>query len=92
MKNQTVMRAIVISGCVLFASGAGNAADAMNAEFSTMAKCLEGIKKSSGQELKIVTDKPSEVSGFLANGQGFGCQRTESGSKGTYYRGWYMVK
>lgn len=69
-----------------------NAADAMNAEFPTMSACLEGIKKNSKQSLQVVTDKPTEVSGFLSNGQGFACQKKESGTKGTYYHGWFMVK
>lgn len=70
----------------------GSAADAMNAESPTMSACLEGIKKNSKQSLQIVTDKPIEVSGFLSNGQGFACQKKESGTKGSYYHGWYMVK
>jgi hypothetical protein len=76
----------------MFAVGVSAATEVMNAEFRTLASCLQGIKKGSGQALKIVTDTPSEVSGFLANGQGFACERTESGTKGTYFRGWYMVK
>jgi hypothetical protein len=91
------MRWLIVSATVLVTFmttmvGEGNAADAMNAEFRTMSECLEGIKKNSKQSLQIVTDKPTEVSGFLSNGQGFACQKKESGTKGTYYHGWFMVK
>jgi len=66
---------------------------AMNAEFYTISECLEGIKKSSGSKtLKMITDKPNNVSGFLENGDGFGCKLTSSGTKGTYVKGWYMVR
>jgi len=70
----------------------GDSPSAMNAEFRTLSGCIEGIKKNSGQSLKIITDTPSEVSGFLSNGQGFGCQKKTTGTKGTYYAGWFMVK
>jgi len=72
--------------------GEGNASEVMNAEFRTMNECLERIRKHSKQSLKVVTDTPTEVSGFLSNGQGFACQRKETGTKGTYYHGWYSVK
>ena len=67
------------------------ASEVMSAQFRTMAACLSGIKTSSGQQLKFVTDKPHEVSGLLSNGKGFACQKKESGTKGTYFEGWYMV-
>lgn len=63
-----------------------------NAEFPTLNKCLTGIEIDSGYALRIVTDKPGNVSGFLSNGQGFGCQIKRSGVKGIYYAGWYMYK
>jgi len=65
--------------------------EVMSAQFRTMAACLSGIKTSSGQKLKVVMDKPQEVSGFLSNGKGFACQKKESGTKGTYFEGWYIV-
>ena len=34
------------------------ASEVMSAQFRTMAACLSGIKTSSGQQLKFVTDKP----------------------------------
>ena len=92
MTRQSFVRTTLVSACIMFAVGVSAATEVMNAEFRTLASCLQGIKKGSGQTLKIVTDTPSEVSGFLADGQGFACERTESGTKGTYFRGWYMVK
>ena len=46
---------------------AASAQSAMNAEFQTMASRLAGIKKHSRQALTVITDKPTEVSGSLAN-------------------------
>jgi len=63
----------------------------MNAEFYSMRECLQGIKKNSGYELDVVTDKADNVSGFLSNGEGFGCQKKSTGTKGTYYEGWFFT-
>lgn len=90
MKKSAIFTSIFAT--LFFIATSSYADEAMNAEFRTMAACLSGIKKSSGQQLKVVTDKPDEVSGFLSNGKGFGCQKKESGTKGTYVEGWYMVK
>lgn len=79
------------------ALGAGDACkgstdEVMNAEFRTLTACLEGIKRNSGSlSLKIVTDTPSEVSGFLENGKSFACEEVSSGTKGVYFKGWYFV-
>ena len=59
------------------------------AEFSTMAGCLAGVANSSGSQLKPVRDKPDIVSGSQADGRTFACKRKSSGTKGTYYVGWY---
>jgi len=89
-KSLSVVAAILV--LLIPAISDGVAGQAMNAEFRTMSECLAGIRSSSGQSLKVVTDTPSEVSGFLSKGQGFACQRKESGTKGTYYHGWYTVE
>ncbi|MBV5329975.1 MAG: hypothetical protein JZU65_20510 [Chlorobium sp.] len=75
----------------VFIAGNSYAGEMMQAEFQTMDDCLAKIKKSSGQALEIVTDKPNNVSGFLANRKGFGCKKKESGTKGTYFEGWYEL-
>lgn len=66
---------IAIGAFVITTASQAYAVEAMNAEFRTMSQCLEGIKKSSGLSLKIITDKPTEVSGFLSDGQGFACEK-----------------
>ncbi len=88
MKSVHVVLACAIAAITLSGCGKG---EMMGAQFGTMAACLSGIETSSGQKLKIVTDKPHEVSGFLSNEKGFACQTKESGTKGTYFEGWYMV-
>lgn len=66
----------------------------MSAKFSSMNKCLDSIEKASKGPLTIVTDKPRNVSGLLStnNKLGFACEVTETGTEGTYVRGWYMVE
>jgi hypothetical protein len=90
MKLSTKLATTLIVSTIFFTTS-GYAEEVMQAEFQTMASCLSSIKNSSGQELKIITDKPDEVSGFLSNGKGFACQKKETGTKGTYFEGWYMV-
>lgn len=47
----------------------------------------------AGRDIDIITvDKPSKVSGVLTNGETFACERKTTGSKGTYYLGWYVVQ
>ncbi len=63
-------------------------ADWRSGEFPTMQTCLEGIKAFNKSELRIVTDKSSQVSGrFVRTGEPFMCIRKETGSKGIYYEG-----
>lgn len=66
----------------------------MSGKFSSMNKCLDSIEKASKGALEIVTDKPREVSGFLSTNKklGFACEITETGTEGTYVRGWYMIE
>jgi hypothetical protein len=65
----------------------------MQAEFSTMAGCLESIQHSAGSKIKdTANDSPEHVSGFLADGTHFNCEKKESGTKGTYFLGYYSVK
>lgn len=89
MKSSAVSASIFLAS--FFITANTYASEVMGAQFRTMTACLSGIEKSSGQKLKVVTDKPHEVSGLLSNGNGFGCQKKESGTKGTYFEGWYMV-
>ena len=77
---------------VLLAGCGGSPSEVMNAEFRSLSACLEGIKSNSGQSLNVITDKPDKVSGKLANGETFACTREESGTKGTYFAGWYTMK
>jgi hypothetical protein len=88
MKYPATFSVILIAS--FFITTSSDADEVMSAQFRAMAACLSGIKTSSGQQLKVVTDKPHEVSGFLSNGKGFGCQKKESGTQGTYFEGWYM--
>ncbi len=88
------MRMVALIGlcAVLSACGGGSNISAREAKFYSMQTCLEKLQKETKSTLKIVTDKPTEVSGFLANGQPFGCEVKETGTQGTYIRGWFWVK
>lgn len=62
------------------------------AEFITIQGCLAGIEKDAGTHIdKIARDKPAIVTGFLANGEQFACEIKTTGTKGTYYYGWYTL-
>jgi hypothetical protein len=62
----------------------------MGGEFSSMKSCVDTIQSKAGP-LKILKDTPEEVLGRTAAGKTFACQRKESGTRGTYYSGWYTV-
>ena len=71
----------------------GERPNVRQAEFSTIQGCLRGIRTDAGRNIDIKTvDKPSKVSGVLTNGVTFACERKMTGSKGTYYLGWYVVQ
>jgi hypothetical protein len=73
-------------------SGCGEPPRVQSADFATLPACLQSIERNSGMKLKIITDKPDKVSGNLSNGAGFGCEQRTSGTKGTYFNGWYFVQ
>jgi hypothetical protein len=90
MKNFSIaIIMLLFSASILPATAVADSV--MKAEFSSLQNCLAAIKKNTGQKLEIVTDKPNEVSGFLSNKKGFACEKKVTGTKGTYYEGWFMV-
>ena len=72
--------------------GCGEPTHVMNGEFETLSKFLDRIKIISGATLKIFVDEPDMVSGTLTNGESFACQKRTSGTKGTFYHGWYTTR
>jgi len=62
------------------------------ADYTSLQDCVESIKKDTGSPLKIITETPSQISGFLSNDSHFGCVEKDSDEKGTYVDGWYTVK
>jgi hypothetical protein len=88
------MRLIALIGisAVLSACGDGTSITAREAKFYSMQSCLEKLEKETNSRLRIVTDTPTQVSGSLDNGQPFGCEVKETGTQGTYIRGWFWVK
>lgn len=63
------------------------------AKFSSMDGCLQGLEKETKLPLTVAIDKPNEVTGMLGNtNRTFVCQVTETGSEGTYVKGWYAIE
>lgn len=88
--NKYLLSLVVILP-MLIGCSSGKKDEVMNAEFSSLNKCLDGIKRNSKQSLRIITDKPTQVSGKLSNGKHFACERASSGTKGVYFKGWYKI-
>ena len=87
-KKNILLSLILISSTAVFTSCSSPSVN--SADFNSMQQCLSSIKNSTGEELEIVTDKPDNVSGVLKDSRKlFGCQKKSSGSKGTYYNGYY---
>jgi len=91
MKKMKTFKLVSVLGLLLI-TACGEPSYVKNVEFNTITACLAGIKIYSGQTLQIITDRPDMVSGFLADGRGFGCQLERSGTKGTYVKGWWEAK
>ncbi len=77
--------AVLIAGC-------GKPSEVMSAEFQSLSECLSSIQSVSGHSLKIITDEPDNVSGFLSNGEHFGCIQKSSGTKGIFFEGYYSIE
>jgi RNA polymerase subunit RPABC4/transcription elongation factor Spt4 len=64
--------------------------ETMGGEFSSMKDCLSTFEENVGP-LKILKDTPEQILGRTAAGKLFSCKRKDTGSRGTYYSGWYIV-
>ncbi|EKO8773787.1 hypothetical protein L6R44_02765 [Enterobacter cloacae complex sp. ECC445] len=83
---------IVVLVASLAVTGNSLADDVMKGEFHSLQECLSAIKLKGGEPLKIVQDTPDKVTGMLPNDEAFGCEKKETGTKGTYFEGWFTVK
>ena len=91
MKHNLIMlllvNAVVITGCT---SDGSSTNTVKQAEFQSLQSCIASIENATGKKVKIVTDKPTEVSGvFTTSSAAFGCTQKTSGTKGTYWEGFY---
>jgi hypothetical protein len=61
---------------------------------ATMAECLESLQQSDGNKIKDRTrDEPEHVSGHLADGRHFACDKMPTTeSPGNYFLGYYNLK
>jgi hypothetical protein len=93
MDEKMVKKIVVVSVISILVIGCGGErSENQNLEFNSSNSCLKGLKKHSNMTLRIITDTPGLVSGKLANGEPFVCQRATSGTKGVYFKGWYSIK
>lgn len=57
-------------------------------DFSSMDQCLDFIRADTGEALKIVTDKPGDVSGLTVPSKlFFRCELMNTGTKGIFLQG-----
>lgn len=81
-----------VGKCALETLDGKNRPYVLQAEFSSLAACLRSVPRDARSPIKeTLRDSPEMVQGVLANGQNFFCQRKVTGTKGTYYLGWYTV-
>jgi hypothetical protein len=71
-------------------SSSSTTTETVGREFSSIKSCLSSIETNAGP-LKIVKDTHEEILGRTAAGHLFACTREDTGSRGTYYSGWYVV-
>ncbi|EPB9486893.1 MULTISPECIES: hypothetical protein [Citrobacter] len=83
---------VIVFVSAIAVTGSALADDIMKAEFNSLQECLSAIKVNGGEPLKIVQDTPDKVTGKLPNNEVFGCEKKETGTKGTYFEGWFTVK
>ena len=62
----------------------------MGGEFRSIKSCLSTIESKAGP-LKIYKDTTTKILGTTSTGKLFLCERIDSGSRGTYYTGWYIT-
>lgn len=83
----------LISVTFLCACSSEPAPTILGAKFKTIPECLDSISRKNGVKLRVITDKPNEVSGFLGDSYlGFYCGLKETGTEGIYIDGWYEKK
>lgn len=81
----------VILSALLMGCSAESNVETYRGEFASMSSCVETLKGQAGP-LKILKDTPEEVLGRTAADEIFACSRKETGTRGTYYSGWYDVR
>ena len=59
-------------------------------EFATIRQCLTAANSAVGP-LDIVRDRPDEIHGTTRDNQMFQCKQEVTGSRGTFFVGWYEV-
>jgi len=75
---------------VIGLTSCGGGSEVMGRNFSSISDCVSSMKRVSSGPVRITTDRSDQVTGALANGKTFSCEKKSSGTKGNYVEGWYM--
>lgn len=78
------MKKMLMLTVVLMVSACDSNTEFMSAKFSNEVECIATMRAISEGPLKIHTNKKEQVTGTLANGETFSCDK-EAG----YWNGWY---
>jgi hypothetical protein len=81
---------LILFSCFLFLISCDQPPSVQSGKFSSMNKCLSALKKATGQQLNILRDSPSRVSGYIGKTKrDFSCSLKQTGSQGVYIEGWF---
>lgn len=76
---------LIAAGCMALA-GCGNETKMFDREFSTMNECMTHINSEIGP-LKVITDKPGDISGRGDQKLFFRCETRATGTRGLVVEG-----
>ena len=79
---------------VLVLSGCGEPQEYRGGDFYSLEHCMLTISNegNNGNKLRVNIDEPDRVIGSLDDGETWGCNLQQSGTRGYYWTGGYFVK
>lgn len=88
-KTLAVAAVVLVVGC-----SNGPETERVGRRFQTMAQCLDFIRQDTGDTLRVITDKPGDVSGKTSrDGLFFRCEARATGTEGIILEGrWDRLK
>lgn len=88
------MRAVVIMAVAVLVVGCAPEREKVGRKFQSMDECISFIRADLGESLKVVTDKPGDISGISEPSKlFFRCELMVTGTQGTFLEGrWDRLK